>query len=373
MMKAVILAGGQDIGKCPLSLVRPRPLFPVPNGVLLQNVLQVLGSVDVDEAIICANGKTHILREHFGASSGGCVGLDYHEDKFPRGAAGCLRDVADSLRHSTFIVIEGGLFIDGGIGKLLTEHRRSGNALTIGAVPAGNWQAGNGTEPLHRRLSPVGIYVVEPDVLRHIPDRGFYDIKEQLVPELVKRDIRVRAARFTGLHRRMTNAGSYALFVQEVLSGAFGESRLAGYREAAPHVWIAPDASVHPSASIVGPAVIGPNVVVERNVTILGPCLISESTAVGEHSTVSGSIIWSRASVGSGASVERSIVTDGFCVRKRSRLENSIAIGRYLNVGEMHGLRQGGYTVSAPGRIRLLEPANSAVRAVSGFCRPLLC
>ena len=373
MMKAVILAGGQDIGKCPLSLVRPRPLFPVPSGVLLQNVLHVLGSADVDEAIICANGKTHILREHFGANPGGCVGLDYHEDKLPRGAAGCLRDVADSLKHGTFIVIEGGLFIEGGINELLAEHRRSGNALTIGAVPAGNWQAGNGNEPLHRRLSPVGIYVVEPDVLPHIPDRGFYDIKEQLVPELLKRKVGVRAARFTGLHRRMANAGSYSLFVQEMLAGAFGEGHFAGYREAAPHVWIAPDASVDPSASIVGPAVIGPNAVVERNVTILGPSLISESAAVGGQSVVVSSILWSHASIGSAASIEQSIVTDDFCVPARSRLENCIAVDRDLNAGEMHGLRQGGYTIATPGRVRILEPVNSVVRAVSGFCRSLLC
>ena len=373
MMKAVILAGGQDIGKCPLSLVRPRPLFPVPNGVLLQSVLQELGLVDVDEAIICANGKTHVLREHFGANPGGCVGLGYHEDKLPRGAAGCLRDVADSLQHNTFIVIEGGLFIDGGIRALLTEHRRSGNALTIGAVPAGNWQAGNGTETLHRRLSPVGIYVVEPDVLRHVPDHGFYDIKEQLVPELLKRNARVRAARFTGLHRRMTNAGSYALFVQEVLSGALGGGALAKYREVAPHVWVASGASVHPSANVVGPAVIGANSVVERNVTILGPCLISESAAIGEGSTICNSILWSDVSVGSEAGIEGSIVTDGFRVRRRSKLENTIAIDRDLNVGEMHGLMQGGYSVSIPDRAQILESANSVVRAVSGFCRSLLC
>ena len=363
MMKAVILAGGQDIGKCPLSLIRPRPLFPMPNGVLLQNLLKLLHTVDVGEAIICANGKTHILREHFTAEPRAIIGLDFHEDKLPRGAAGCLRDVAGFLEDETFLVLEGSLFLDSGIAELIDEHRRRGAALTVGAVPAANWQAGNGTEPLQRRLAPVGVYVVEPHVLRHIPDSGYYDIKEQLIPALMKQETDVSVVRFTGKHRRIADASSYATFMQEVLSGAFGSEHFSGLHEVAPHVWAASGAVVHPSATIIGPAVIGPHATIGKNTTIIGPSVVGEGVSVADQTFISGSILWNGASVGQGASVQRSIITDSFRVRENSRLSCCVAIARDLNLGEMHGLRQGGYEIG--------HSRKSVLQAVSDFCRSL--
>ena len=352
MMKAVILAGGQDMGKCPLSLVRPRPLFPVLNSVLLQNLLDELRLADVGEAIICANGKTHILREHFDDNPAACVELDFHEDKLPRGAAGCLRDVACSLKDGAFLVVEGSLFLDGGVAELVEEHRRNGAAVTVGAAPSANWQSGNGTEEDDGRMSPVGVYVVEPAVLDHIPARGYFDIKEQLIPVLLKNRLGVAASRFCGKHRRVVNASSYAVLVQEMLSGAFGGGHFDGLHEAAPQVWVAGDADVHPSATIIGPAVIGSRARVGKDTTILGPSLVSEGVVLGDQTVVSGSILWNDATVGSGARVERSIVTDSFCVKDFSRLSACVAIDRDLNIGDMHGLRLGGYDIGSAQRTR---------------------
>ena len=104
-MKAVVLAGGQDTRRCPLLMVRPRPLFPLPTNVLLEHSLKTLRDVGVDEAIICANGKTHIFEGHFDDNPSGHVQLDFHDDVLPRGTAGCLQDVADFLADGTFLVV----------------------------------------------------------------------------------------------------------------------------------------------------------------------------------------------------------------------------------------------------------------------------
>ena len=104
-MKAVVLAGGQDTRRCPLLMVRPRPLFPLPTNVLLEHSLKTLRDVGVDEAIICADGKTHIFEGHFDDNPSGHVQLDSHDDVLPRGTAGCLQDVADFLADGTFLVV----------------------------------------------------------------------------------------------------------------------------------------------------------------------------------------------------------------------------------------------------------------------------
>ena len=138
-MKAIVLAGGQDISRCPLSMVRPRPLFPLVTGVLLDHVFRTLYAAGVDEAIVCANGKTRILREHFLSRPAERMGVSFYDDELPRGTAGCIKDVADQVSDGPFLVIEGGLFIDGDVGSLIEEHRASGAAMTVGAVPAWEW------------------------------------------------------------------------------------------------------------------------------------------------------------------------------------------------------------------------------------------
>jgi len=347
-MKAVILAGGQDVQRCPLRMVRPRPVFPLLTDVLLRHLLRILHSVDVDEAVVCANGKTHILREHFLGDHAEHVSLEFYDDELPRGPAGCVRDAADSLGDGPLLVFEAGLFLDGDIGQLIEDHRRNGSALTVGAVPARDWNRGDGSASADGPLSPLGVYVVEPDVLEHIPERGYYDIKEQLIPKLRQAHLDVSAARYRGRHRRILDAHSYATLVQELLAGVFGREQFASLTEVAPDVWASDSTLIEKPATLLGPVVIGPNAVVGEDAVVAGPALIGEGVVIEEKAFVSNSILWPHAIIGFGARVEHSIVTDLFRVRPLAHLSRCVAIDRELNLGDVHGLKLGGYGLGVP-------------------------
>jgi len=346
-MKAVVLAGGLEVSRCPLALVRPRPLFPLLTDVLLGKLLRELYAVDVDEAIVCANGRTTILREHFLKRPSEHVALEFYDDELPRGAAGCVKDVEGFLGRDTFLVVEAGLFLEGALGRLVEEHRASGSAMTVGAVPTSDWEGGDGKGSEGEPLSPLGVYVAEPDILEQVPAAGYYDIKEQLIPKLRTKGMRVAASRYRGRHRRVFGARSYAAFVHDLLSGVFGAAEFDGLQDVGGQVWKGRGAEIAPTATLIGPVVVGPNAVVGEDAVVAGPSLIGEGAVVEEKAFVSSSILWPNCRVGAGARVEHSIVTDSYRVRELAELSRSVAVDRDFRLGDVHGLRLSGYAVLA--------------------------
>ena len=338
------------MSKCPLSLVRPRPLFPLPADVLISALLRALHQLDVDEAVICANGKTSVLRKYFLDDPAEHVRLGFYDDELPRGTAGCLADVADFVRGGTFLVLEAGLYLDGDLGRLIEEHRRSGSALTLASVPARHWMSGDGDGAVDEPMSPLGVYVAEPAVLEHIPTKGYCDIKEQLIPRLCEKSLDVSVTRYCGRHRRVAEARSYVRLVYEILSGVFGRTAFAPLREVAPGVWASENAQVDPSATLIGPVVVAANAVVGAEAVIAGPALIGERVLVGDRAFVNSSIVWPNASIGFGARVEHSVVADSFRVAAHAELSRCVAVDHELKLGDVHGLRLGGYGLRSLGR-----------------------
>lgn len=346
-MKAVILAGGPEVPRCPLAVVRPKALFPLIEDVVIGRLLRALHEIDVDEAIICANGKTHVLREHFLRRPVAVQSVDFSDDELPRGAAGCLKDVEGFVGDGSFLVAESSLFLDGGIAELVERHRASGAAMTIAAVPGQSRSLGGSRESCGVPLTPLGVYVGEPEVLEPIPARGYFDLKEQLVPKLQAAGADVLISQYRGRYRRVAHASSYAALVQELLDGQFGMSDFAGLREVGREVWVADGVEVAPSAVLVGPVVVGAGAAIGAEAVVAGPTLVGERVTIGSRAFVSDSILWPDSGVGDGANVERCIVTDGFRVAEMAHLSQSIAVNTSLHVGEARGFDQRGYSIRA--------------------------
>ncbi|HPD17268.1 MAG TPA: sugar phosphate nucleotidyltransferase [Planctomycetota bacterium] len=371
-MKAVILAGGPEVPKCPLSVVRPKALFPLIQDVIVGRLLRALHNTDVDEAIICANGKTRVLKEHFLRTAPDLLSLAFSDDELPRGAAGCLKDAEGFIGGGSFLVVESSLFLDGGIRELVERHRAAGAAMTIAAVPA--WEGRRDAElgGCGVPLAPLGVYVAEPEVLDRIPSHGYFDLKEQLVPKLRAAGADVLVSQYRGRYRVVAHASSYASLVQELLDGELGLEDFAGLREVERQVWVTDSAQVASSAVLVGPVVVGAGAVIEAEAVVAGPSLVGEQVGIGTGAFVSGSILWPGCRIGAGASVERSIVTDHFRVAEMARLSHSVAVDTSLRVGEARGFDQRGYLVRAQGTPAAVAEKPRGLRgALSGLWRGL--
>src|SRR5687767_8738170 len=173
-MKAVVLAGGQEFGQCPLSRQAPRALWPLVDKPIIEHVLRELRRAGIGEMAISANGRTHDIADTLGSHIAPDISIHYSEDHLPRGAAGCIKDCEEWLGNETFLVVNGASLLVGVDFKHLIEaHRKSGAAVTVAAAADG--EAGDANVAF--ALKPAGLYVCEPEVLQHIKGRGYQDIK----------------------------------------------------------------------------------------------------------------------------------------------------------------------------------------------------
>jgi NDP-sugar pyrophosphorylase family protein len=205
------------------------------------------------------------------------------------------------------------------------------------------------------------MYVVSPEVIDEIPGGAYFDIKEQLIPRLRGRHLRVCSSRYRGRHRRIVDAHTYSAFLQEMLSGAFGQDRFDGLAEVLPQVWVAEDASVDSSATLIGPVAIGSRAFVGKEAVVAGPTLVGEGATIGDKAFVSQSILWPGSEVGLGATVERAILTDAFRVPESGRVARCVAVDRALSLGDVHGLRVGGFEVLPQDRAKKAMRAGGSI------------
>src|SRR4051812_1994957 len=88
-MKAVVLAGGQEYGQCPLSRQAPRALWPLVDKPIIEHVLHALRGIGIGEMAVSANGRTPTIAAALGEHPSPDIAIHYSEDHLPRGAAGC--------------------------------------------------------------------------------------------------------------------------------------------------------------------------------------------------------------------------------------------------------------------------------------------
>jgi mannose-1-phosphate guanylyltransferase len=193
----IVLAGTYPDGQCALDQLAPRPLLPVAQQPLISYALRWMSLGGLRRVTICANSAARAVRD---GVNGFPVGLqiDYLEDWSPRGAAGCVRDAGSRTDAQTFLVADGTAVPVVDVDELLKTHRASGAAMTVvvGADSAG-------------RLRPAGVYVFGRWTFRFIPEEGFYDIKEKLIPRLYGAGEPVCTHTASEMAPRVVNAESY--------------------------------------------------------------------------------------------------------------------------------------------------------------------
>jgi NDP-sugar pyrophosphorylase family protein len=191
--RAVILAGGRGSRLFPYTTVLPKPLLPVGNRAILDIVVRQLAAAGVPALTIATGYLAHLVRAVFGDGSQYGITIDYHEEPEPLGTAGPLAAI-DGLDH-TFLAMNGDVLTTLDPRALVHAHRAAGNVLTIagsartvradygvmqldGAGPGTHRVQGYDEKPETQVVVSMGIYVLEPQALRHIPTDGLFDIPD---------------------------------------------------------------------------------------------------------------------------------------------------------------------------------------------------
>ena len=301
MADLVVLAGGVGwSAEWPYAL--SRTLLPVGDRTLLEHLLRGFQPAVDGDTIVCANGEAETIAASLPQSPAADWRLRLHKESVPRGTAGCLRDALGPRREQTCFVTGASLWLDDDPQWLLDQHRRSGHALSVFCA------AHPGENGVHSRrlLRPTGLYCCEPDVLPFIRPSGFQDLKEQLVPELLREGIKVGAIAVRSATRELCDWTDYL----EVLKRAYSEENFAGTtaKKVSGSAWVSPGATLAPDSRLLGPCFLGTNSHIGPGSTLVGPVSVGAGCRVGSNCTIIRSVLLSGVDLAPGSRCVERIV-----------------------------------------------------------------
>ena len=301
-MKAVMLAGDCGYAQNPLAAAVPRGLWPVFDRPAASHLVDQLRALGCQGVGVCANGDCSLFAEALDGCVRNAAALAFVEDQLPRGAAGCVADVAGKLGRDRFVVLQTNMLWNTRLPDVLTHHIQHSADLTVVVT----------TNPSDASLRPAGVYILEPCVFDFIQPKSYQDIKEQVIPAMVKAGRRVEAFALPEGHCAWHDTSTYLDAVGRALTCPehFGLS-LAPMREVAPSVHVAPSAEISPSARIYGPAAVFGGASIQSGVVIVGPVVVGPGSRIGRSAAITESVLWSDAAIEDGCYVSRSVIGDG--------------------------------------------------------------
>ncbi|MEC7352945.1 MAG: NDP-sugar synthase [Planctomycetota bacterium] len=189
-----------------------------------------------------------------------------------RGTAGALRDFATSLNYSSdLLVIEGNRIPPSNPEALFDlEYDREDVIGVLGR---------------DRSFQPSGLFLMKNRILDLIPEIGFFDLKEQLIPRALERGERILVRPTGEGGNRISDRTSYLQGVRELGARAQGP--------AARGPWIADGSHVHEDADV-------------KTGT-----LVSEGCRIGAHSVVKDSVLLEGAVIGADCLIVDSVIKGG--------------------------------------------------------------
>ncbi len=311
-MKAVVMAGGEGTRLRPLTSNQPKPMVPIVGKPCMEHILELLKQHGLEEVIVTVAFLPQAIRSYFGGGETLGMDISYSVEESPLGTAGSVRLAAGRL-DDTFLVISGDALCDVDLTRLIEFHREKHASVTIGLKSVDNpLEFGivvtDDEGRIERFLEKpswgqvfsdtinTGIYVVEPEVLRHIPKDRPYDFSKELFPLLLEMGRPMYGHVMDGYWQ---DIGNLDQFRQANFDALDERVRLdvSGIRIRG-NVWIGEGVDLHDLDAIEGPAFLGNYCRVAPDATVGPYSVLGTSVTLRERAHTTHSIVDASTSIG---------------------------------------------------------------------------
>ncbi|HEX6702961.1 MAG TPA: sugar phosphate nucleotidyltransferase [Gaiellaceae bacterium] len=327
-MKAVVMAGGEGTRLRPLTSNQPKPMVSIVGKPCMEHILELLRAHGFEDVIVTLAFLPQAIRSYFGNGDSLGLRIEYSVEESPLGTAGSVR-LASGKLDDTFLVISGDALCDIDLARLVEFHRKKGAAVTIGLKSVDNpLEFGIVVTDEEGRVERflekpswgqvfsdtinTGIYVLEPEVLRHVPKDRPYDFSKELFPLLLEMGRPIYGHVCEGYWQDIGNLDQYrqANFdaLDEHVRLNIDGIRLRG------NIWVGDGVDIEDLERIDGPAFIG------------NYCRISPEASVGPHTVLATSVTLREA-----ARIERSVVDASTYIGRSTVIEGAI-LGRHCDI-----------------------------------------
>ncbi|PZX54202.1 nucleotidyltransferase family protein [Algoriphagus chordae] len=186
-LPVIIMAGGFGTRLKPLTNVLPKPLIPVGDTTILEQIFKRFYKHGSSRFYLSVNYKAELI-EYYLNNQNLPYEINYFKEGKPMGTAGSMSMLKGSI-HETFFVSNCDIIIDQDYSEMLDYHKSHKNEITIVAalkhypIPYGTIETTGKGKLVKLTEKPEltfkinsGMYILEPHLLDEIPENEFFHI-----------------------------------------------------------------------------------------------------------------------------------------------------------------------------------------------------
>ena len=340
-MKAVIMAGGFGTRIQPLTGSMPKPMIPLFNRPIMLHIVELLKKYEITELVMLLYHQPFYIKNFFRDGSDFGVKITYVTPIADMGTAGAVK-AAEKYLDEPFLVISGDLLTDFNLRKIIDFHvdHKASATITLTSVKD-PLQFGVVITDKEKRITQflekpgwgevisdtinTGIYVLEPEVLKYIPEGENFDFSQDLFPLMLKKKDALFGVTARGYWRDIGNTDSYREAYHDIFKGRINLKIDEPKQDfVGKDLRVGTDVRLEQIAGIEGTVVIGDNSqilgdvrikdsVIGRNCTIetgvrLNRCVIWDNSYVKKGARISDCVICSNVRIGQGTVIEEGVI-----------------------------------------------------------------
>ncbi len=380
-MKTIVLAGGKGTRLRPLTYTKPKPLLPLAGEPAIVHLIKKLAREGIDEVVVTTNYFANQLRATLGDGSKYGVQIHHVEEKTPLGTAGSVKN-SESLIDETFAVVQGDNQFEFGLNEMVQLHRKLGALATMALIEVDNpseygiaeLSDGRVTRFLEKpsaeecfsNLINTGVYVLEPEVLKLVPEGKPFDFSKNVFPLMLESKMVLAGSCASGFWVDIGDPRSY------LKANIWALDRLGPERRRADDkIRCGSGSSISETATLRGPVYLGNNVRIRENVVVGPYTCIGDGSEVSADAKIAYSAVYENTRIGVNALLDTCVVAENCTIGDEVRIEQNAVVGAGTEIGDNSHLaaesRVGPWTVVQP-RLMVEGTVTTFENDLEGVC-----
>ena len=342
------MAGGEGTRLRPLTSNQPKPMVPIVGKPCMEHIFDLLRKHAFEDVVVTVAFLPQAIRSYFGDGEQLGLHLEYSVEESPLGTAGSVR-LASQRLEDTFVVISGDALCDFDLDAIVEFHRERGAAATIGLKAVENpLEFGivvtDDDGRVERFLEKpswgqvfsdtinTGIYVLEPEVLRHVPTDRPFDFSTELFPLLLEMGRPIYGYVCDGYWQDIGNLDQYRQANFDALDGKV-DLHISGLRIRG-DVWVGDGVEIDDVEGVEGPAFIGNYTAISPESSVGPYTVLGPATTLRERARIARTVVDSSCYIGRSAVVEGAVLGRNCDIRPHARIHEGVAIGDQVTIGD---------------------------------------
>ena len=201
-IKVVIMAGGKGERLDPITRVLPKPLVPLKDKTVIENIMDSFLKRGTKKFYLLLNFKSDLIKAYFSNKKNIKSKINYINEIKPLGTVGGLEKLKKKITNN-FVVSNCDVVFDFDYKNLIDYHVNQKNDLTLvvsnqtSVIPYGVCKIDKNNnlnrideKPRYKHLITTGLYVFNKKILNNIPKNKFLDMNN-FIEILIKNEKKI--------------------------------------------------------------------------------------------------------------------------------------------------------------------------------------